>query len=241
MTPPGRRHRGGNTLVAKRSQPIIDDYLRKIVTGELREGQLLPTETVLIEQYHVSRTAVREAIQVLATRGFVTIRQGSGSTVAPRSRWNVLDPDYLRATGFGDGLAVHVREAREMLEPALAALAAQRATPGQVATLRDAAAQAAAAPVHSPQRIEGELDFHHLLAECSGNPVLISIHGALTDLAKAHAADGRAAASDEPAAERAAFWHAHIVEAVAAHDATTAQDAMRMHVREGEREASAAP
>ena len=60
--------------MAKRSQVIVDDYLTKIVSGELSEGQVLPTETALIQRYGVSRTAVREAIQALASKGFVSIR-----------------------------------------------------------------------------------------------------------------------------------------------------------------------
>ena len=214
----------------KRSQVIVDDYLRRIVAGDVKEGELLPTETALIEQYQVSRTAVREAIQALSTKGFVQIRQGSGSTVAPRVRWNVLDPEYLAITGFGQALFANLLETRDIVEPAIAGLAAQRATPEQVEELRQLVVDLKEAG-HRDADVHAELDiaFHHKLAECTANPVLISLHGSISHLSRAQRTImvGR-----EGAVERAIFWHQHIVDAVAAQDVAAGQDAMRMHLRQ---------
>ena len=216
--------------MAKRSQVIVDDYLRKVVSGELAEGELLPTETALIERYGVSRTAVREAIQVLATKGFVLIRQGSGTTVAPRSRWNVLDEDYLEITGFGEALFDNLIETRDVFEPAIAGLAAQRASEVEIEALRKLGAELAAAGSRD-SAVQADLDiaFHHKLAECTGNPLLISIHGSISHLSRVHRP---ATVSQQGAVERALFWHEHIVDAVASGDAAAAQDAMRMHLRQ---------
>lgn len=216
--------------MAKRSQVIVDDYLRRIVSGEMTEGQLLPTENALIEQYAVSRTAVREAIQALSTKGFVIIRQGSGSTVAPRARWNVLDPDYLQITGFGEALFGSLLETRDIIEPAIAGLAAQRATPEQVERLRELVALlAAAGKKDAAMHADLDIAFHHSLAECTGNPVLISLHGSVSHLSRVQR---QAMVGREGAVERAVFWHQHIVEAVASGDLAAAQDAMRMHLRQ---------
>jgi DNA-binding FadR family transcriptional regulator len=217
--------------VAKRSQVIVDDYLRQIVSGEIVEGELLPTETSLIEHYGVSRTAVREAIQTLATKGFVQIRQGSGSTVAPRGRWNVLDHDYLQMTGFGAAMLDNVLQARDVVEPAIAGIAAQRAKPDDVSALRDLAAESVVGSAgDGASRVrETEIDiaFHRRLAECTDNPVLISLHGSIWHLARLH---------DQPlrtdSMERLRFWHDQIVEAVAVGDAGAARDAMRLHLRQ---------
>ncbi|MDT4939470.1 MAG: GntR family transcriptional regulator, transcriptional repressor for pyruvate dehydrogenase complex [Pseudonocardiales bacterium] len=216
--------------MAKRSQVIVDDYLRRIVSGEMAEGQLLPTETALIEQYEVSRTAVREAIQTLATKGFVLIRQGSGSTVAPRLRWNVLDSDYLKITGFGEALFANLLETRDILEPAIAGLAAERTTPEQLERLRQLVTDLAEAG-HKDATVHADLDiaFHHLLAECTGNPVLISLHGSISHLSRAQR---QIMVARKGAVERAIFWHQHIVEAIATGDAAAGRDAMRMHLRQ---------
>jgi DNA-binding FadR family transcriptional regulator len=216
--------------VPKRSQAIVDDYLKQIAAGEVAEGQLLPTETALIEKYGVSRTAVREAVQVLATKGFVQIRQGSGSTVAPRSRWNVLDTEYLSITGAGHALFENLLEARDIFEPAIAGLAAQRAKPEGIERLRELVEELAHAGNRNAE-VHADLDiaFHHVLAECTGNPVLMSLHGSISHLAKAQR---QVMAGREGAVERAVFWHQHIVDAVAAGDVVAAQDAMRMHLRQ---------
>jgi DNA-binding FadR family transcriptional regulator len=245
MAGPGWGARGGgDSAVVKRSKVIVDDYLHKIASGELGEGFLLPTETALVQRYGVSRTAVREAVQALANKGFVSIRQGSGSTVAPRSHWNVLDAEYLELTGAAGAIVENLTETRDVLEPAIAGLAAARATPEQLAALRRAGAHLAEAVSSGSARgdwSELDLAFHHALAECTGNPVLISIHGSLSQLGRLHA-DGHRPADARPADARAAdaqaavqqamFWHDHIIDAVAAGDAAAAQDAMRMHLRQ---------
>jgi DNA-binding FadR family transcriptional regulator len=216
--------------VPKRSQAIVDDYLRRIVSGEVAEGELLPTETALIEHYQVSRTAVREAIQALSSKGFVQIRQGSGSTVAPRARWNVLDPEYLSITGFGQALFANLLETRDIVEPAIAGLAAQRATPQQIEELRQLVVDLKEAG-HKDASVHADLDiaFHHKLAECTANPVLISLHGSISHLSRAQR---QIMVAREGAVERAIFWHQHIVDAVAAQDVVAGQDAMRMHLRQ---------
>lgn len=214
--------------MAKRSQVIVDDYLRQIVRGEIAEGQLLPTETALVERYSVSRTAVREAIQTLSAKGFVQIRQGSGSTVAPRSAWNVLDQDYLEITGFGAAMLENLLEVREVVEPAVAAISAARAKPDDVAQLRGITAELSAAPRRDlAAHDELERAFHHRLAECSDNPVLISLHRSLWHLTGMHRMP-----LTQDAVHRTVFWHEQIVDAVAAGETDAARDAMRLHLRQ---------
>ena len=216
--------------MAKRAQVIVDDYLRRIVAGEMTEGQLLPTETAMIEQYQVSRTAVREAIQVLATKGFVQIRQGSGSTVAPRLRWNVLDTDYLQITGFGEAIFDNLLETRDIIEPAIAGLAAERATAVDVEKLRNLVTELAEAG-NKDAEVHADLDiaFHHALAEATANPVLISLHGSISHLSRAQR---QIMVARPGAVERAVFWHQHIADAVATGDSAAGRDAMRMHLRQ---------
>jgi DNA-binding FadR family transcriptional regulator len=216
--------------MAKRAQVIVDDYLRQIAQGEIREGHPLPTESVLIERYGVSRTAVREAIQKLTTMGFVLVRQGSGSTVAPRSAWNVLDGDYLAITGAGDGLLEHLLESRENLEPIIASLAATRASrevTDRLVALVDELAEAGAREVE--RHAELDVAFHHALAEGSGNPVLVSLHGSISHLDR----ESRLVLARVPSSvQRAVFWHGQITDAVVRRDPTAAHDAMRMHLRQ---------
>ena len=211
----------------KRGQVVVDEYLRRIVTGELNEGQLLPTETVMIEQFGISRTAVREAVQALAHKGFVRIRQGSGSTVAPQSSWNVLDPDYLAITGGGgQELAVHVMETGDILYPAIAAAAAQRADDAQIETLRGIVARMNdTKDLEQLAKLDSEL--HTAIALATGNAVLVSLHNSIAALA------GKAETGDtpDPAVEQTATWSEYLVEAIASREPDAARETMRMHLR----------
>ncbi|MDT4894491.1 MAG: GntR family transcriptional regulator, transcriptional repressor for pyruvate dehydrogenase complex [Pseudonocardiales bacterium] len=214
----------------KRSQVIIDDYLRRIVTGDLREGAPLPTESSMVKQYGVSRTAVREAVQALAAKGFVEIRQGSGTTVASSVHWNVLDADYLQIMGWQHTVADFLIETRDIVEPAIGALAARRVTDEQLQRLRERAeAMIRVRSDDGADHAEADIEFHHQLAEATANPVLISLHASIVHIIRLQ---GAAVAADLGSVERAIFWHQHIVDAVTSRDPAAVEDAMRMHLRQ---------
>lgn len=205
--------------------------MRRIASGELREGETLPVEAALCQEYGVSRSALREAMQTLAAKGFVRIRQGSGTTVGSRDEWHLLDPQFLDITGHSASLYTHLVEARAILEPAIAALAAQRARPEEISRLRDLVAELDQVGDRNPERhAEIDLAFHATLAEASHNPVLVAMHALITRLGREQRQ--MIARSSPGAVGRAVFWHQHILDAVAQSDATAVQDAMRMHLRQ---------
>src|SRR5882757_9951537 len=114
---------------------VAHDIGRRILGGLVKPGELLPRETELSQRLGVSRTALREAIKVLAGKGLVESRPKTGTRVRPRSDWNFLDPDVLSWRYAGGVSADDVRalfELRRAIEPMSAALAAQRATPAQI-------------------------------------------------------------------------------------------------------------
>ena len=84
------RKRGGNLHHA-----VAEDIGARILKGEFAPGTLLPNEAEWCQAYKVSRTAVREAIRMLAAKGLVASRPKIGSRVEPRERWNLLDRDVL--------------------------------------------------------------------------------------------------------------------------------------------------
>lgn len=213
----------------KRSHVIVDDYLRRIAAHELHEGDALPTETELSTIYGLGRSAVREAVQALVAKGFVTVRQGSGSVISPRDRWNQLDPQFLRARHDGD-IYGYLVEAREIIEPAIAALAAERAEPRDIDRLRELTERLADVGSLDPQAHAAvDMAFHDALAQATGNPVLVSIHASIAGLGR----QARTASAAVPGAvERAVFWHRHVLDALVDRDAQAVADAMRMHMRQ---------
>ena len=90
-------------------------------------GEVLPTEPALCEEFGFSRTVVREGLKLLEGRGLVRVEQGRGTTVQPRSSWDLLDPDVLRmALAYDDDMALldNLMTVRRVLEREMAATAA---------------------------------------------------------------------------------------------------------------------
>lgn len=215
----------------QRTQVIVVDLIRRIASGELKEGDTLPTEPILSHLYGVGRSTVREAVKTLSAKGFVTVRHGTGTSVAPRAGRNELDPEVLRVMGYeGAELFGYLMEAREAIEPAIASLAAERATAEQIETMRTLVVRLAdVGESHPDVHAEVDIAFHETLAVASCNPVLRSLHASIVQLGLA---SRRRTVRVQGAVDRAIFWHRHILEAVEAHDSVAVQDAMRMHLRQ---------
>jgi DNA-binding GntR family transcriptional regulator len=148
--------------------PLRDQVLaairKGIISGDYPPGERL-TEDRLAEDFGVSRNPVREALRVVEAEGFVVILPRRGAVVASPSSATIHD----------------IFAVRERLEPLAARLAAQRATPADVVTLRAVLEQARLATEEQDLRRVAELNsaLHLQILEISGNPWLASIAKAL--------------------------------------------------------------
>ncbi|MFO1032875.1 MAG: FadR/GntR family transcriptional regulator [Hyphomicrobiales bacterium] len=202
----------------------------RILGGEFKPGALLPNEADWGKTYEASRTVVREAIKSLTAKGLIQSRPKIGSRVEPRSRWNMLDRNVLawhRAAMDRRAFLHSTQEARRLIEPGIAALAARKHTPAQLdrllsaleamkTTMKDARPPAPA--------VSADVEFHEALLACANNellmPFAIIIEQALSNLFDFTTARN-------PHHGQALKLHENIVRAVAAADATAARDAMR--------------
>ena len=158
---------------SKVREALVAALVEAIVSGEMPENATLPNETELMARYKVSRTALREAMQFLSAQGMVRARTRAGTVVLPGDDWNFLDPVVLDAalrrranTSFYEALL----EARALLEPEAASLAAARATARQLADIEEAFL----AMVKSNSRDDeawsrADLAFHTAIIDASGN------------------------------------------------------------------------
>ncbi len=113
---------------------IIDDLGQEIVSGGLKPGERLHSDLELIERFAASRTAIREAMKVLSTKGLIEARQRAGTRVRPRAEWDLLDTDVLgwhTPDAINDTFLKDLEELRELIEPEAAGLAAMRAVIGR--------------------------------------------------------------------------------------------------------------
>ncbi|MFZ9574689.1 MAG: GntR family transcriptional regulator, partial [Limnohabitans sp.] len=121
-------------------QEVQDRLLHRINSGEMRPGDQLPSERELMEFYGVGRVAVREALQELARSGIVEISHGERARVVVPTA-HVLIRQMAEGTRhllrMQPQMLDHVKEARLFLETGMVRLAAERATPADVAVLRE--------------------------------------------------------------------------------------------------------
>jgi len=150
-------------------------HVRSLIErGALRPGDRLPAERDLAAQIGVSRPTVRSGLHALAAMGVVRARHGSGTFIpdGPPS----LAPEPLSFLAALHGFSRdEMYEARRVLEVGAAGLAAERATPEQLATMADEVASLFAL-MNEPQAfLVHDVDFHRTVAASSGNPILAAL------------------------------------------------------------------
>jgi DNA-binding FadR family transcriptional regulator len=152
---------------------VVEALALRILTGTYAAGTALPHESALLEEFAVSRTCLREALQLLTGKGLIVSRPRIGTVVREQIDWNFLDADMLRWRRQVAPPQTYLSELfamRRIVEPEAAALAAERATPEQIQQMRDAyAAMDDAGLHHSKSAIDGDVTFHRLILTASGN------------------------------------------------------------------------
>jgi DNA-binding FadR family transcriptional regulator len=160
------------------SELVAGTIGRRIVSGQYKPGDTLPTEPRIQEEFGVSRTAVREAIRLLSAKGLTSSRPKIGTRVRPTVDWNMLDTDVLRwqvDQNPSEDFIHALFEMREIIEPAAAARAAERASEDEIKALGLAMEGIQNEPRGSRTQILADIDFHMLLLEASRNPMLRSL------------------------------------------------------------------
>lgn len=152
---------------------VIEHLLHQVLSQSLKVGEQLPGTTDLCSSLSVSRTAVREAISVLVSKGMVSSKQGEGSTVQPLSSWMLLDPEvlcWLRESDMAISIIEHLLEIRLIIEPEAAALASIRGSMEQFMAMSEALGRMSAGEsLRTPESTQGDIDFHNIILESSGN------------------------------------------------------------------------
>ncbi len=205
----------------------------QIVQGQLTDGDKLPNERTLAEQFGVSRTVVREAIKTLKQEGLVAVRAGLGTFV-------VDDTGAALTQSFGLLLSVgkekhllDIVEIREILEPEIAAMAAEHATADDIVSLEQALQLMDANLENISEYTKEDHSFHLALANASGNAILPHLIASIVDLLQELRAR---IAVVEGARERGQAHHRNILDAIKQQDPAAAREAMRAHLQQVRRD-----
>lgn len=210
---------------------IAHDLGALIVTGHYPPGQVLDGEIAASERRQVSRTAYREAMQILAAKGLVDSRPRIGTRVSPMAQWHLLDPDVLQWVFSAEPRpeVLHgLFELRSVVEPAAAALAAQRRSRQNLDEMRRALD---AMSHHTLNREEGRVadqQFHAALLASTRNPFIVSLTNGVTAAVNALTEFKQRIA---PLKRDPVPDHLRVFDAIAASHAEGARDAMNELIR----------
>jgi GntR family transcriptional repressor for pyruvate dehydrogenase complex len=211
--------------------PLVDSAIERmrqlIASGEWRSGDRLPSEAELSLQLGVSRSSTREAVRALIAARVLDVRRGDGTYVTSLAPELLLEGIGVAVGLMHEDAILELIEARRVIEPELTALAAQRASAGQMAEIhrhlalmRTATDQAAL--------VRHDSDFHASVARASGNATLAAILiGLSSQTLRTRVWRGIVEANAD---QRTVAEHAAIFAAIEAGDPALAAAAALVHV-----------
>ena len=214
----------------RRHEFLVEQLHLLIQQGTLEHGAKLPAERVLAEQYKVSRGSVREAIRTLELQGLVVSKQGSGTFINTQSLNAVatlMTSSLIDGLGAGEAELKDIFEVRHLLEPQLAALAAQRATPQDVERLSSILVEQQRQIMEGETGVDADTEFHFALATATHNTALVKMVSAVEDVLR-QSRDQTLRQVGRP--ERSLNSHRQILEMIQTRDHLGACSAMEHHL-----------
>ncbi|MGZ0711981.1 FadR/GntR family transcriptional regulator (plasmid) [Coraliomargarita sp. W4R53] len=212
---------------------LVKELGADLISGTIPAGSTLPSETALCTQFGVSRTVMREALKSLELKGLISIRQGDGTTVLPRSSWNFLDREVLRvilAGGQSESVRDEARGIRSQLEAELVRMGGHLLTDADFSQLEKLLAEMdSEAETEALQRADHE--FHDVILCAADSPIRRSIVRNLMD-------EGNSAATDalRPGAAHyivANAEHREVFHLLQKGKVEEAAEQMRLHILRG--------
>lgn len=221
-------------------EQLVEQLGGDIVSGRLQPGDPLPNEEALLNRYDVSRTVLREALNVLSGKGLLDARPRRGTIVRPRAEWSQLDAEILGWRSDAEPTADNLdqlMELRRIIEPSAAALAASRATVEDRGAIGTAYAAMVQAGRDVPAFVDADVQFHVACLAAARNEFLLPVtHAIRASLVASMRITNR---DSEQNRTVTLPLHKAILDAILARDAAAAQAAMQTHLDDTERRRAA--
>ncbi len=210
-------------------EQIVQQIEESVLNGSLKPGDQLPAERDLAQRLGVSRTAVREAVKTLREKGLVEAYSGRGTFVTDGTSQAARQSfDLMVKIGQQEG-SPHLAELRLILEPGIAAMAAERVKDEDLTAMRDAVAVMERSQKDPEAYIEADLDFHLALAEAVANPLILSLIDSIVGLLREQRIK---IFNVEGGPQRGQFHHKRILDAIERRDPEMARSAMCAHLEQ---------
>ena len=221
------------TLEPKVARRLYEDIVQQfhllIRQGELEHGARLPSERAMAEQFKVSRSSVREAIRSLELQGLVVTKRGSGTFINTQDLDAVvaLLASTLSSGPGGLDTLDDIFEMRHVLEPQIAAMAALRANPEEIARLAETLEEQEWQIGAGETGVNADTAFHFALATATHNAALIKVVSAVEDILS-RSRNQTLQTPGRPSLSLAS--HRRILESIKQRDSQAARRAMDHHL-----------
>lgn len=211
------------------SENIAKRIKRMISSGKLSAGQKLPAEREMARRYKTSRVSVREAYRSLEELGLLTIRRGAdGGAFIDEPDHDTVQKSLSLVLRLGRTSHQELTEARLLIEPPIARLAARRAGPEEIALLKTVLERQEASLARKGHFRPHSLLFHRALADCAQNLPLKTLMNSLSDLTLEVVT--KVIDTPRPVKEEICRFHRAIFEAIERHDEDAAHRLMLEHI-----------
>lgn len=212
------------------ARPLVEKtaerLLKLILERGYEVGAKLPNEYELAQDLEVGRSTIREAVRSLATRNVLEVRQGSGTYISSKKGVSE-DPLGFSLVKDTAKLTADLFELRLLLEPRIAALTAQHATPKEVEALEKLVIDIEeAVAAGDPKHLQLDVNFHSLMAKYSGNIAMDSLLPVINQ--SIHLINANY--TNHQMKEDSLQAHRDILNAIKAGDPVAAHDAMLLHI-----------
>ena len=211
-------------------QDIVRQIQEFIRDGSLKPGDRLPSERELAERLQVSRSSLREAVRTLELQGLVVSRPGAGTFVSTDSVDTLVSMIASSLAGSRDFLN-DIFEVRHVLEPQIAALAAERATREDIQHMVEALEDQERQIAEGETGVEGDTAFHFAIAQATQNWALVRVVSTISDILSQSRDQSLQTPGRPP---RSLASHRHILDMIQSEDIEGARGAMQYHISEVE-------
>ncbi len=207
---------------------VANEIQSVIATRQLSPGTKLPPERELCEQLGVSRTALREAVRMLVSRGLLEIRPGSGTTVRKMTSDQISEPLAMLIHTHDQTITPdHMHEVRSILEVGIVRMAAANATESDIADLNAIIRALEKRGIRPAEFAEKDQELHRRIAQASHNALLVVLLDSIRDVmqeihSRVHRYPGLVEIVNPD--------HKRIVDRIAARDEDGAAEAMHDHL-----------
>jgi GntR family transcriptional repressor for pyruvate dehydrogenase complex len=207
-------------------EEVVGQLHQLIEAGKLKAGDRLPSERELAETFRVSRSSVREAIKTLENEGLVITRPGSGTFITAVDVEALIQP-LASLLSRGKDALIDLVEMRRLIEPSIAALAAERATSADILRLKEICTTQEQQVKGGASAVDSDAAFHLTIGQATHNAALQRLVASIVEILKPMRENSL---QTPDRAHESLASHREIIGAIERHDPEQARHAMQRHI-----------